>query len=98
MTDGGPKFDNKELQEACEAGMKQLIVAAYPPWVNGLLEGMNSKLLRILKRSCAPDLGEDEFKAMEWEDLPKNWPDYLDEALVFAASRNGYQLQANPIN
>ena len=78
MTDGGPEF-NKELWEACEVrGMKQVIVAAYSLWVNRLLKGMNSKLLCILMRLCAPDLGEDEFKAMGWKDLPKNWPDYLD--------------------
>ena len=82
MTDSRPKFNNKKLQEACEArGTKQMIVAAYSPWVNGLLEGMNSKLLHILKRLCVPDLGEDEFKAIGWKDLPKNWPDYLDEVV-----------------
>ena len=97
MTDGGPEFDNKELREACEArGTKQVIVAAYSPWVNGLLEGMNSKLLCILKRLCTPDLGEDEFEAMGWKDLPKNWPDYLDEAVEILNNRILPSLHYSP--
>jgi hypothetical protein len=97
MTDGGPEFDNKELREACETrGTKQVIVAAYSPWINGLLEGMNSKLLRILKRLCAPDLGEDEFEAMGWKNLPKNWPDHLDEAVEILNNRILPSLHYSP--
>ena len=29
------------------------------------------------------DLGEDEFEAMGWKDLPKNWPDHLEKAVEF---------------
>lgn len=39
---------------------------------------MNAKLLGVLKRLCAPDLGEDEYNAM---DLPASWPDYQEEAV-----------------
>jgi transposase InsO family protein len=79
MTDGGPEFDNKELRAECEArGTTLHITPAYSPWVNGLVEGMNKKLLGVLKRMCAPNLGEDESCAA---DVPRNWPDHLDEAV-----------------
>jgi hypothetical protein len=41
---------------------------------------MNVKLLGRLKRLCSPDLGEDEYDAM---DVPASWPDHLDEAIEF---------------
>jgi len=47
-------------------------------WINGLIEGMNAKLLGRLKRLCSPDLGEDEYNAM---DVPASWPDHLEEAI-----------------
>lgn len=79
MSDGGPEFDNHELREECEnRGTKLHIVAAYSPWVNGLIEGTNSKLLAILKRMAAPDLGEDEVNSAA---VPYNWPDHLDAAV-----------------
>jgi hypothetical protein len=79
MTDGGPEFDNAELRAECEKrGTKLQICPAYSPWVNGLLEGTNSILLSRLKRMCAPDLGEDEYEAM---DVPSNWPDHLEAAV-----------------
>ena len=79
MTDGGPKFDNAEVQEFCESqGIKHHIVPAYSPWISGLVEGMNKILLGRLKRLCALDLGEDEYDVMV---IPENWPDHLDEAI-----------------
>jgi hypothetical protein len=79
MADGGPEFDNEVLRAECEArGTKLHITPAYSPWVNGLVEGMNKKLLNVLKRMCAPDLGEDESCA---DDVLRNWPDHLDEAV-----------------
>ena len=73
MVDGGPEFDNNELKEACAArGTKLEICPAYSPWVNGLLEGTNAILLNRLKRMCAPDPGEDDYRSME---VPANWPD-----------------------
>ena len=79
MTDGGPKFDNEELQAECiKQGMKLHICPAYSPWVNSLLEGTNSVLLNRLKRMCAPDLGENKYEIMS---IPNNWPDHLEAAV-----------------
>lgn len=36
----------------------------------------------VLKRLCAPNLGEDEYDAMTWDTLPVNWPNHLDEAVT----------------
>ena len=81
MVDGGPEFDNDAVREACAAhNVKLWIVPGYSPWINGLMEGMNAKLLGRLKRLCSPDLGEDEYNAM---DLPTSWPDHLEEAIEF---------------
>jgi hypothetical protein len=97
MADGGPEFDNREVKEFCEAkGIKLHIVPSYSPWVNGLLEGTNSKLLGRLKRMCAPDLGEDEYEAMGWKDLPKNWPDFLDTAVEALNNRILPNLRYSP--
>ena len=54
---------------------------AYPPWINGLVEGTNKILLYILARLCTPDIGEDGWKTMEWNNLPRSWPDHFDEAI-----------------
>lgn len=83
MTDGGKHFDNLEVRAWCEErDVKTQVVSAYSPWVNGLVEGTNSKLLGRLKRRCAPDLGEDGWaKITSFEDLPYNWPDHFDAAL-----------------
>jgi hypothetical protein len=94
MTDGGPEFDNKDLREACAGrGTKLEICPAYSPWVNGLLEGTNAILLNRLKRMCAPDLGEDEYAAM---DLPANWPDHLDAAIRYINNRILPYLKYSP--
>ena len=45
---------------------------------------MNKILLGRLKRLCAPDLGEDEYDAM---DVPENWPTHLDEAIRYLNRR-----------
>jgi transposase InsO family protein len=97
MVDGGPEFDNHEVRAWCDGkGTTLHIVPAYSPWVNGLLEGMNGKLLNRLKRMCAPDLGEDEYDAMGWDDLPKNWPDHLDAAVESLNSRILPNLRYSP--
>jgi transposase InsO family protein len=65
MCDNGPGFDNWQLHELCdEFGIELHYVAAYSPWVNGLVEGMNAKILGQLKRLCTPDLDEDAYDAM----------------------------------
>ena len=83
MVDGGSHFNNNVVREFCkERGIKLHVVAKYSPWVNGLVEGTNKILLGILKRMCAPNLGEDEYAQMtDFTHLPKNWPEHLDEAV-----------------
>jgi transposase InsO family protein len=79
MADGGSHFTGTAVGEWCiEHNSRYQQVAAYSPWVNGLLEGTNGKLLSRLKRLCAPNLGEDEWaKITKFEDLPAVWPDHF---------------------
>src|SRR5271170_3332525 len=43
MSDGGRHFDNTEVDEFCKKwGGKHHVVAAYSPWINGLVEGTNN--------------------------------------------------------
>jgi hypothetical protein len=82
MVDGSSHFDCDEVREYCKSiGTKLHIVAAYSPWLNGLLEGSNGILLNALKRLCAPGLSEDEYERMTIKDIPSNWPDHLDAAI-----------------
>jgi transposase InsO family protein len=76
MTDGGTHFNNEEVRELCrEQGTVPHVVAAYAPWVNGLVENTNKLLLHILKRLCAPELGEDDVNpGAGWDSLPRTWP------------------------
>src|SRR6202790_2204635 len=51
MIDGGSEFDNHAVRNMCAACKIELrVVPGYSPWINGLVEGMNAKLLGILKR------------------------------------------------
>ena len=94
MTDGGPEFDNEELRVECaKQGTKLQICPAYSPWVNGLLEGTNAILLNRLKRMCAPDLGENDYAAM---DIPSNWPDHLEAAVRCINNRILPNLKYSP--
>ena len=82
MSDGSRHFDNTEVKEFCSKwGGKHHVVVAYSPWINRLVEGTNKILLYILARLCAPDVGEDRWKAMKWDNLPRLWPDYFDKAI-----------------
>lgn len=82
MSDGGSHFNNSAVTEFCEEwGTKTEIVAAYSPWVNGLVEGTNKLLLYVLARLCAPEVGEDGWEQVEWKDLPKSWPDHFEKAI-----------------
>ena len=83
MTDGGKHFDNKEVQDFCaQWGVQPHVVAAYSPWINGLVEGTNKLLLHVLKRLCAPDLGEDDQPdGDDWNALLRSWPTHLDDAV-----------------
>jgi len=82
MTDGGPHFNNNTVHDLCaEWGTETHVVSAYSPWVNGLVEGANKILLHILKRLCSPNLGEDEYNAMDWKNIPGSWLKHFDEAI-----------------
>jgi len=76
MADGGSHFAGHAVGEWCHEHRSQYQqVAAYSPWVNGLLEETNGKLLLRLKRLCAPDLGEDRWNSItSFDDLLGNWP------------------------
>ncbi|OJT13171.1 Pro-Pol polyprotein [Trametes pubescens] len=86
MTDGGKHFNNNNVKDYCKTwGVKPHVVAAYSPWVNGLVEGTNKLLLHVLKRLCAPDVGEDSWDAevtqKDWDSLPRQWTEHLDDAV-----------------
>jgi hypothetical protein len=82
MVDGGSHFDCAEVRDYCDSIGSQLhVIAAYAPWINGLLEGSNGIILNTLKWLCAPGLREDEYDHMAIEDLPSNWPKYLDATI-----------------
>ncbi|TFY74308.1 hypothetical protein EWM64_g9704 [Hericium alpestre] len=82
MSDNGSHFKNAEVRAFCEKWkVKHHVIATYSPWVNGLVEGTNKLLIHVLACLAAPGLGEDDYIAMTPEDLPKHWPDHLDEAV-----------------
>ena len=82
MTDGGKHFNNTAVKDFCAKwSCEHHVVTAYSPWVNGLVEGTNKLLLHVLKRLCAPELGEDEHSTILWDKPPKTWPDHLDNAV-----------------
>ena len=61
--------------------VKSGVVAAYSPWINGLVEGTNKILLYVLACLCAPEVGKDGWQTMAWSNLPKTWPDHFEEAI-----------------
>ena len=82
MTDGGTHFNNGDVRVWCEAnGTSHQVVAAYAPWVNGLVENANGKLLGQLKHLCSPELGEDEYQEVQPGDITNAWPDHFDVAI-----------------
>jgi len=97
MADGGAHFNCDEVRNYCESiGTKLHIVAAYSPWLNGLLEGSNGILLNALKRLCAPGLGEDDYAEMETKNIPSNWPVHLDAAVKSLSDRILPALKYSP--
>lgn len=88
MTDGGSHFNNEDVREFCRKyGAKAVVTSAYSPWVNGLVEGTNKLLLHVLKRLCAPELGDDLPADYTWESLPELWPEKLEEAIWLLNTR-----------
>jgi hypothetical protein len=97
MVDGGSHFNCNEVREFCDSiGSKLHVVAAYAPWLNGLLEGYNGILLNALKRLCAPGLGEDDYANMATKDIPSNWPEHLDTAIKHLSDRILPSLKYSP--
>jgi transposase InsO family protein len=81
MTDGGSHFNNIMVREFCQANRcKHHVTPAYSPWVNGLVEGANKILLHVLRRLCAPEIGEHD-QTGDQEKLLRSWPDHLDDAV-----------------
>ena len=97
MSDGGKHFKNNEVTLCCEKwGSRHHVVAAYSPWVNGLVEGTNKILLYVLARLCASEVGEDGWQGMSWSELPKTWPDHFDEAIQILNWRILLALKFSP--
>lgn len=60
MTDGGSHFNCDVVRDYCEAnGIELTIISAYSPHIVGLIENGNANLLAVLRKLCAPGLGED---------------------------------------
>src|SRR5882762_6138136 len=97
LSDGGSYFDFIEVRSFCESiGTKHHVVAAYAPWLNGLLERSNGILLNALKRLCTPGLGEDDYKSMATKDIPSSWPNHLDTAIKNLLDRILPSLKFSP--
>ena len=97
MVDSGSHFNCKEVQDYCTSiGTKLHVVAAYAPWLNGLLERSNGILLNTLKRLCAPGLGEDNYKSMAEKDIPSSWPEHLNTSVKDLSDRILPSLKFSP--
>ena len=83
MADGRSHFAGHDIAKWCaQHGSRYQQVTTYSPWVNGLLEGTNGKLLARLKHLCAPNLGEDEWANItSFEHLPATWPNHFNTAI-----------------
>jgi len=96
MADGGSHFRNNAVDAFCSSrGVKHITTASYSPWINGLIEGSNKILLNILKRLCAPDHDTNDGDTKP-EDIPKNWPEHLDEAIRQMNDRILIHLNTTP--
>ncbi|VDC04527.1 unnamed protein product, partial [Peniophora sp. CBMAI 1063] len=91
MSDGGKHFKNAEVRSVCEEwGTTPHVISAYSPWVNGLVEGSNKIFLHVIKRLCAPDLGEDDTKDLSKDEaakLMKKWPDHFERTIHIMNNR-----------
>jgi hypothetical protein len=97
MTDGGPHFNCGPVRDYCEKeGIELNIISPYSPWIAGLIENGNSNLLSILRKLCAPGLGEDDYERIQWKDLPKNWPTHFDHAVRLLNRRLMPSLECSP--
>ena len=84
MVDGGSHFNCNEVREYCNSiGSKLHIIAAYSPWLNGLLEGSNKILFNALKQLCAPNPGEHDYAKMTIKDILSNWLEHLNATIKY---------------
>ena len=82
MTDSGSHFNNGDMHAWCEAqGTTYHVFMAYTPWINGLVENANRKLLGWLKCLCSPGLGEDDYEHVKPKDITKVWPNHFDTTI-----------------
>ena len=82
MTDGGPHFNNAEVNEYCrQQGIEHIMTPAYALWANGLIENANKILLGHLKCLCAPNLEDVDGDEAEPIAMPAQWTEHLDEAV-----------------
>ena len=82
MTDGGSHFNNAEVCAWCTAHKAEhCIVAAYAPWINGLVENANGLLLGRLCRLCSLGVREDETHPIILGEEDRAWPNHFDAAI-----------------
>ena len=97
MTDRGSHFKNVDVCKFCEEWKcEHHVVSVYLPWINGLVEGTNKILLHVLKQMCAPGLGEDEYKEMDWDPLLKMWPLHINDTVLTLNMRILLALKFTP--
>lgn len=83
MTNRGFHFNNNAIRSFCTSrNITPYIMSTYPPWINGLVEGTNGKLLGWLKRLYALNLGKDKYSEMSMKYIPQNWLDQSQQNLV----------------
>ena len=82
MTDGGSHFDNREVKAWCEArSTTHHITVVHAPWINGLVESMNGRLLGCLCHFCNPAPYKHDNNTAHPEDIARAWPDHFDDAI-----------------
>lgn len=97
MTDGGSHFDCDVVRDYCEANNISLtIISAYSPHIAGLIKNGNANFLAVLRKLCAPGLGEDEYAAMAGTHVPGNWPAHFETAIRILNNRRMPSLQCSP--
>jgi len=75
MTDKGIHFTSHKVTEFCNTvGTKTHIVPTYSSWI---IKGTNELLIYILACLGTPKLGEDGWREMDVNNLPRNWPDHF---------------------
>ena len=97
MTAGGSHFNNSDVHAWCKAqDTTHHVTAAYAPWINGLVENANGKLLGLLKCLCSPGLREDDYKQVKPEDITRAWPDHFNTAICQLNEQIIPSLQFSP--